>query len=45
MTVVILKVKREIFSETNDHNYFKCKHKSSGPVLHSSLCVCGVGGA
>lgn len=32
MIVVILKVKREIFSEMNDHNYLKCKHKYSGPV-------------
>lgn len=27
---IILKVEREIFSERKEHNYFKCKYKSSG---------------
>lgn len=45
MIVVILKVKGEIFSETNEHNYFKCKHKSSGPCMTQQPVCLRVGGA
>lgn len=43
MIAVILKVKGEIFSETNEHN-FKCKHKNSGACMTQQPLCLRVGG-